>query len=157
MAGLGSDIKDENIVLDSSYHAKLIDFGSAAFVPQNGRLFDRFAGTVQYCPPEILQGHKYLGPPQEVWSLGILLYTLMFAEPPFTDPTTTVQRDPLIPPVSARTAHHATTGTPAQLPAATFGYHETAVDLLKWMLAKRPEDRPTIDRVVTHPWMALSL
>jgi serine/threonine protein kinase len=63
---------------------KFIDFGSAAFLPnRRNSLFTTFYGTTQYCPPEILEGVGYRGIESEMWALGILLYTMIFNQPPF--------------------------------------------------------------------------
>ncbi|KAI9140293.1 kinase-like domain-containing protein [Paraphysoderma sedebokerense] len=126
------DLKDENVVIDQNYHVKLIDFGSAAFVPKSGRLFDRFAGTLQYCPPEVLKGEKYRGPEQEVWALGVLLYTILFGEAPFADPIQAMQSDFLKP---------------------RFKVSQDCMDLLNWMLQKHPRNRANIDQVMSHPWV----
>lgn len=40
------DIKDENIVIDNDFVVKLIDFGSAVIIPPQGKVFDRFYGTI---------------------------------------------------------------------------------------------------------------
>ncbi|XP_077411660.1 PAS domain-containing serine/threonine-protein kinase isoform X2 [Vanacampus margaritifer] len=79
---LHRDIKDENIVIDKCFHIRLIDFGSAAMMTP-GKLFYTFCGTLEYCSPEVLQGNPYEGPELEMWSLGVLLYTLLFSENPF--------------------------------------------------------------------------
>ncbi|KAM4727877.1 PAS domain-containing serine/threonine-protein kinase [Anableps anableps] len=78
------DIKDENIIIDKCFHIRLIDFGSAAILAP-GKLFYNFCGTLEYCSPEVLQGNPYEGPELEMWSLGVLLYTLLFSENPFCD------------------------------------------------------------------------
>ncbi|KAI8985254.1 hypothetical protein BDB01DRAFT_789472 [Pilobolus umbonatus] len=78
------DIKDENVVLDNNGGLRLIDFGSAAYV-KPGRKYETFVGTLDYAAPEILRGHTYSGCPQDVWALGILLYTLIYRENPFYD------------------------------------------------------------------------
>ncbi|KAI7860590.1 kinase-like domain-containing protein [Circinella umbellata] len=77
------DIKDENVVLDQSGGVRLIDFGSAAYL--KGRRYDTFVGTLDYAAPEILAGQTYEGPAQDIWALGILLYTLVYRENPFYD------------------------------------------------------------------------
>uniref|UniRef100_A0A1I8FI51 Protein kinase domain-containing protein n=1 Tax=Macrostomum lignano TaxID=282301 RepID=A0A1I8FI51_9PLAT len=78
------DLKDENVILDERFCLMLIDFGAAAFVSPD-RPFSVFCGTMEYCAPEILQGHPYFGPEADVWSLGVTLYTLVFGENPFFD------------------------------------------------------------------------
>ncbi|KAJ1511572.1 hypothetical protein HMI54_011108 [Coelomomyces lativittatus] len=126
------DIKDENIVVDDDYNVKLIDMGSAAFLPKEGRLFDRFAGTLQYCPPEILLGLKYRGPEQEVWTLGVLLYTMMFAEPPFPGPMEVI-KCPLTVPKSASCS-------------------DEVLDLLFQLTRKNPSERPSLEVIKNHKW-----
>ncbi|CAL9688767.1 unnamed protein product [Knipowitschia caucasica] len=79
---LHRDIKDENIIIDKCFHIRLIDFGSAAIIIP-GKLFYNFCGTLEYCSPEVLQGNPYEGPELEMWSIGVLLYTLLFGENPF--------------------------------------------------------------------------
>ncbi|KAI9009913.1 hypothetical protein CLU79DRAFT_774464 [Phycomyces nitens] len=78
------DIKDENVILDQHGGVRLIDFGSAAYL-REGRRYETFVGTLDYAAPEILRGQNYEGPPQDIWALGILLYTLMYRENPFYD------------------------------------------------------------------------
>ena len=79
------DIKDENVVLDQQFGGlRLIDFGSAAYL-KPGRKYETFVGTLDYAAPEILRGHTYSGKPQDVWALGILLFTLVYRENPFYD------------------------------------------------------------------------
>lgn len=79
------DIKDENVVLDHQNGGlRLIDFGSAAYL-KPGRKYETFVGTLDYAAPEILRGHTYSGKPQDVWALGILLFTLVYRENPFYD------------------------------------------------------------------------
>uniref|UniRef100_A0A8C2K8H7 PAS domain-containing serine/threonine-protein kinase n=1 Tax=Cyprinus carpio TaxID=7962 RepID=A0A8C2K8H7_CYPCA len=79
---LHRDIKDENIIINSKFQIRLIDFGSAALL-EPGKLFYTFCGTLEYCSPEVLQGNPYEGPELEMWSLGVFLYTLLFSENPF--------------------------------------------------------------------------
>ncbi|KAI9179645.1 hypothetical protein H9P43_004973 [Blastocladiella emersonii ATCC 22665] len=135
------DIKDENIVVDQHFNVKLIDFGSALMVPSNGRLFDRFAGTLQYCPPEVLQGYKYRGPEQEVWALGILLYTVLYSGAPFSNMNQVLHHEVPIPRYSR--GPHA--GQPRASP--------DVIELLRWMLQKSPNDRATIGQVMNHRWL----
>lgn len=75
------DIKDENIIVNEYGIVKLIDFGSAGYVKLGP--FDVFVGTIDYASPEVLRGEKYEGKPQDIWALGILLYTMIYKENPF--------------------------------------------------------------------------
>ncbi|KAI9218889.1 kinase-like domain-containing protein, partial [Blastocladiella britannica] len=136
------DIKDENLVVDAHFNVKLIDFGSALHIPTNGRLFERFAGTLQYCPPEVIQGNKYRGPEQEVWALGILLYTILFSGAPFANVNQVLNNDLPIPKHSR--------GPMAGKPRAS----EEVVHLLRWMLRKNPSERAGIKDIMAHPWLS---
>ncbi|CUS20771.1 LAQU0S01e14290g1_1 [Lachancea quebecensis] len=75
------DIKDENVIVDSNGFVKIIDFGSAAYVKSGP--FDVFVGTIDYAAPEVLGGEPYEGKPQDIWAIGVLLYTIIFKENPF--------------------------------------------------------------------------
>ncbi|KAH9492593.1 hypothetical protein Btru_024024 [Bulinus truncatus] len=78
------DIKDENVVVNSKFHCKLIDFGSASCMLPHGVKFTIFRGTVEYCSPEVHRGEGYFGPELDIWALGVTLFTIVFRENPFT-------------------------------------------------------------------------
>ncbi len=67
------DIKLENIIVDSSFNLKLIDFGFGAVSPIN-KLQSFFCGTPSYMPPEIVQKKDYIGN----FFLYIFLFFLFF-------------------------------------------------------------------------------
>lgn len=78
------DLKLENILLDGELRIKLGDLGFSREW-QRGRLMETFCGTTGYASPEMLSGRKYLGVETDVWSLGIILYTLLCGGLPFDD------------------------------------------------------------------------
>ncbi|XP_039717016.1 PAS domain-containing serine/threonine-protein kinase isoform X2 [Pteropus medius] len=124
------DIKDENIVIAEDFTIKLIDFGSAAYLEQ-GRLFYTFCGTIEYCAPEVLMGSPYKGPELEMWSLGVTLYTLVFEENPFCELEETMEAA-ISPP---------------------YPVSEDLMNLMSGLLQPVPEQRTTLEKLVTDPWV----
>ncbi|KAF2628104.1 Pkinase-domain-containing protein [Macroventuria anomochaeta] len=124
------DIKDENVVLDGEGNIKLIDFGSAAYIKSGP--FDVFVGTIDYAAPEVLAGRPYRGKEQDVWALGILLYTIIYKENPFYSIDEITDHDLRVPWVMS----------------------EESIDLVRLMLDRDVEKRITISQVLEHPWCA---
>jgi serine/threonine protein kinase len=54
---------------------------------------ETYCGTTGYASPEMLAGRKYLGVETDVWSLGIILYTLLSGGLPFDDDNEGVMKD----------------------------------------------------------------
>lgn len=105
------DLKLENVLLDERCRVKLGDFGFTREF-ERGALLDTFCGTTGYASPEMLLAEKYLGPGKssssiiriiltflievDVWSLGIILYTLLTGTLPFDDDDDSVMRAKVI-------------------------------------------------------------
>ncbi|KAH8815832.1 hypothetical protein F5884DRAFT_747356 [Xylogone sp. PMI_703] len=122
------DIKDENVILDGEGNIKLIDFGSAAYIKSGP--FDVFVGTIDYAAPEVLAGKPYRGKEQDVWALGILLYTIVYKENPFYSIDEIMDRDLRVPYVMS----------------------DDSIDLIRAMLDRDVSSRITIEQVLQHPW-----
>ncbi|XP_023821184.1 PAS domain-containing serine/threonine-protein kinase [Oryzias latipes] len=125
------DIKDENIIIDKCFHIRLIDFGSAAILVP-GKLFYNFCGTLEYCSPEVLQGHPYEGPELEMWSLGVLLFTLLFSENPFCDVEEILDAKLKLP----------------------FSVSSELHVVLRGLLHSNPKKRMTLDQLLLQPWIS---
>nr|XP_036865461.1 PAS domain-containing serine/threonine-protein kinase isoform X4 [Manis javanica] len=124
------DIKDENIVIAEDFTIKLIDFGSAAYLEKD-KLFYTFCGTTEYCAPEVLLGNPYRGPELEMWSLGVTLYTLVFEENPFCEVEETM----------------------AAAVNPPFLVSEDLMNLISGLLQPVPEQRTTLEKLATDPWV----
>jgi len=77
------DLKLGNLFLTSKLELKLGDFGLAAKLEYDGQRRKTVCGTPNYVAPEILEkknGHSY---EVDIWSLGVVIYTMLFGIPPF--------------------------------------------------------------------------
>ena len=77
------DLKLGNLFLTSKLELKLGDFGLAAKLEYDGQRRKTVCGTPNYVAPEILEkknGHSY---EVDIWSLGVVIYTMLFGVPPF--------------------------------------------------------------------------
>eukprot|EP01134_Creolimax_fragrantissima_P004284 CFRG4284T1 len=76
------DLKAENLLLDKDMNIKIADFGFGnTYTP--GGVLDTFCGSPPYAAPELFQGIVYEGPEVDIWSLGVILYTIISGSLPF--------------------------------------------------------------------------
>ncbi|KAL3090083.1 hypothetical protein niasHS_006535 [Heterodera schachtii] len=132
------DLKLENILLDSRNNAKIADFGLSNYFGQRHKLLNTFCGSPLYASPEIINGTPYKGPEVDCWSLGILLYTLVYGSMPFDgrDFNRMVRQ-------IKRGAYYEP-DTPS-----------TASMLIRNMLRVNPDRRATIYDIASHWWLNL--
>ena len=88
------DLKPENILLDSHGHIRLTDFGLSKDSMEDGKTFS-MVGSPYYMAPEIIlkQGHWQA---VDWWSLGILIYEMLFGLPPFYNRNTRLAYEKLL-------------------------------------------------------------
>ena len=133
------DIKLGNLFLSDKMEIKMGDLGLAAKLEYEGERKRTICGTPNYIAPEILDGkcgHSY---EVDVWSLGVLAYTLLVGKPPFetTDIKTTYRR--------------------IRMNSYTFPEHislsEEAKSFIKYILVTDPKARPSLDQIVDNPFL----
>ena len=86
--------------------------------------------VTDYAAPEVLRGLSYRGKEQDVWALGILLYTIVYKENPFYSIDEIMDHDLRVPYVMS----------------------EDCIDLIRKMLDRDVERRIGIQGVLEHPW-----
>jgi polo-like kinase 1 len=69
-------------MLNENLEVKIGDFGLAAKLEYEGERRKTICGTPNYLAPEIVNniGHSY---EVDIWSLGVIMYTLIYGRPPF--------------------------------------------------------------------------
>ena len=132
------DLKLENTLLDRRNSVKLCDFGFTREY-ESRNLLETVCGTTCYMAPEMIQRKKYSGEAVDVWSLGVIFYTLLYGEMPFEEET---EVETSIKVVNEEPAYPNSSSVP---PAA--------VELAKWLLSKNAKLRPTLQQILNHPYL----
>ena len=79
------DIKPENILLDKDKkNIKVIDFGLSNYC-EGKTLLHSSCGSPCYASPEMLSGKPYQGITTDLWSSGIVLYSMLVGSLPFDE------------------------------------------------------------------------
>jgi 5'-AMP-activated protein kinase catalytic alpha subunit len=83
------DIKPENMLLDDHSRLKIVDFGLSNMYKEGEYLLTA-CGSPCYASPEMIRGEQYDPELTDVWSLGVVLFSMIFAKLPFEDDNTSV-------------------------------------------------------------------
>ena len=75
------DLKLDNILLDEFFQPVLCDFGFSTLIEADDqtKLTD-YVSTIKYASPEILRRNPYDGKKSDIFSLGVILFTLLFSK-----------------------------------------------------------------------------
>lgn len=77
------DLKPENVMLTTDGGVKVMDFGVARVADQPGLTTSEFfLGSPLYAAPEAIEPQR-IGPPSDLYSLGILIYEMVTGQLPF--------------------------------------------------------------------------
>lgn len=130
------DLKLGNLFLTDKMELKVGDFGLATKLDFEGERKRTVCGTPNYIAPEILDGKTGHSYEVDIWSLGVIIYTLIIGKPPFEtrDVKTTYKR--------------------IKMNAYSFPENaiisEAAKNLIAQILVNDPSKRPTLDQILTH-------
>ena len=130
------DIKPENILLDENHlNIKVIDFGLSNYWEDN-ELIKSSCGSPCYASPEMLSGKPYYGDKTDIWSSGVVLYSMLVGSLPFDDQELYALYE--------------------QIKKGKFYLPSTlsleSIDLLKRLLQVDPDKRIGIKEIKKHPW-----
>ena len=135
------DLKLGNLFLTSKLELKLGDFGLAAKLEYDGQKRKTVCGTPNYIAPEILEkknGHSY---EVDIWSLGVVIYTMLYGRPPFetADVKLTYKRIKM---------------NSYKFPE-NIKVHESAKKLIESILVLDPAKRPSLDEIAQHDFFKI--
>ncbi|CAM9916422.1 unnamed protein product [Ascophyllum nodosum] len=149
-----ADMSLENVLLDGSReNAYIIDFGMSLLMPfddEHRRLKsvpDFRKAKTSYCSPETLKGKAYDGVKVDVFAAGAMLFWMLTGRPPFTK-ASRLYRDFKRLVCEGKVVEAIGRHRLELIPDG-----EEVAALLRGMMAYKPEDRPTPDEVLKHPWM----
>ncbi|KAJ8252807.1 hypothetical protein GJAV_G00205840 [Gymnothorax javanicus] len=136
------DLKPQNILLTSLYplgDVKLVDFGLARRLGTIGELRE-ILGTPEYVAPEILN-YEPITTATDLWSVGVIAYMLVIGESPFLGED------------KQETFLNVSQVNVDYCKEAFSQVSELAVDFIRKLLVKSPEDRPSAAECLAHPWL----
>lgn len=131
------DIKPQNILVGDQDAVKIADFGISQSLYGSKQKLSDSAGTPAFMSPEMCSGEEYSGQLADIWAVGATIFMLKFGNPPFLAKSAMqmfekIQNDPLVFP---------------------FPIDPLLQDLLTGMMVKDPQQRMTLEDVMSHPWV----
>jgi len=137
------DLKLGNLFISEKMEIKVGDFGLATKLEFDGERKRTVCGTPNYIAPEILEGKTGHSYEVDVWSLGVIMYTLIIGKPPFE--TNNVKE------------------TYKRIKMGNYSFPENAVisepakDLIQSILVLDPLKRPKLDEILKHDFFNIGI
>ena len=131
------DLKLENILLDENHNIKIADFGMASLSVPNTML-KTFCGSPHYASPEVVSNEPYNGMKADIWSCGVILYSLLTGKLPFDEENDNIRR-----------LFNKIRFEPVKIPKTI---SISCVDLIRGLLTIDPSKRISIEKIKSHPW-----
>ena len=129
------DIKLDNILLDHNGGIKIGDFGVSKLWRYNEMMMEQ-CGTPAYIAPEILRDRGYRGGGVDIWSAGVVLFSMLHGTVPFKGANMSELHKLIL-----KGKYTVKEGS------------DNVKDLLGRMLEVDPEKRITPIQVLNHAWM----
>jgi serine/threonine protein kinase len=129
------DMKPENILLDYYKNVKIVDFGLSNLY-KSGEMLKTSCGSLCYAAPEMILGARYDGCRADIWSCGVILYTMVCGYFPFDGANKTIIYSKIV-------------SSDFNVPDAL---SNDLKDLLRNILNKNPESRISIEQMKKHIW-----
>lgn len=130
------DLKPENILLDANMNAKIADFGLCHQTDQKS-LLQTPCGSPFYAPPEVITNQPYDGKLSDVWSLGVVLFTIVTGSLPWQDANQNALFRQII-------------DADFQIPRSL---QPQLRDLISRLMRADPNERPPMAEIAKHPWL----
>ena len=137
------DLKLGNLFISEKMEIKVGDFGLATKLEFDGERKRTVCGTPNYIAPEILEGKTGHSYEVDVWSLGVIMYTLIIGKPPFE--TNNVKE------------------TYKRIKMGNYSFPENAVisepakDLIQNILVLDPHKRPKLEEILNHDFFNIGI
>lgn len=137
------DLKCENILIFKNNRAVVSDFGFSCSLLENANTFKcrTFCGSTAYASPELLRGIPYDPRCNDIWSLGIILFTMLCGMMPFDDGNVTrmIEKQLARGFTFPKTIHDKISPTVKQCVCS--------------ILEPNIDDRPTISKLLASEWL----
>jgi serine/threonine protein kinase len=133
------DLKLDNLFISKGGDIKVGDFGLACQLKSDHEKKRTLCGTPNYISPEVLdckKGHSYEA---DIWSIGVIIYTMLIGRPPFE---TTNVKD------TYHRIRHNHYSFPERIRVS-----DAAKKLISKILSTEPSDRPSLESILCDPFV----